>query len=80
MEGQLHTAVDEMESKTGIVEGRFITYNFKCIHSSLQGVETPGNSAKLLDGDNILKISYSVRRAGFRVYKSLSLTQGSVAR
>ena len=30
------------------------------------------NSAKLLDRDHILKIDYSVRRAGLPAYKSLT--------
>ena len=35
--------------------------------------ENERNSAKLLDRDDILKISYSGRRAGFQMYASLSL-------
>ena len=32
----------------------------------------PRNSAKLLDRDDILKINYSMRRAGYLAYKSLT--------
>ena len=37
------------------------------------GVATLCNSAKLLDREDILKMSYPVRKAGYPAYKSLTL-------